>query len=95
MTLKVGDICKLRVKGQESFGEFEVIIRGPGIDGYDFTVENLGGVNSMLFHPCAYGPIRFPSAVGRFVYARELTLIKSSQREPTRFAKFIRRIEEK
>lgn len=86
---KVGDVCKLHIKAYPEFGEHEVIIRGTGYHEYEWTVENVNGRNGKVFHRCLSGPVVFGDDVGRWVHSNELTLIRTSQREPTKFAKFI------
>jgi len=97
----VGDVCSLRIAGMEHIGTFEVIIRGPGNDyEYEYTVEFIGPRDQQYatnaFHPCHDGPIRFDHRpVGRWVNSKELTLIRRAERQPTKFAKFIRSIEDR
>jgi len=90
---KVGDICRLNILSFGDSAQHEVVIRGPGDIGFNWTVECLTGPHPDRFHRCLSGPIVFPNSVGRWVNDNELTLLHPAQREPTRFGKFIKRIE--
>lgn len=90
---KVGDVCRLDIRHFDNDETYEVVLRGPGDIGFNWTVECLAGPHPDRFHRCLSGPIVFPHSVGRWVNDSELTLLRPAQREPTRFGKFIKRIE--
>lgn len=95
--LKIGDICLWSDPQYHlELGTHEVIIRGEGYEGYEFTVETTHPTPvKYTFHRCHSGPIVFQSERGRWVNGSELTLLKPSIREPSRFGKFIQKIEGK
>ena len=93
MELRVGDICLLTPLHFGSTHTCEVIIRGPAAyDDFDYTVEAVTRQPDM-FHRCSGGAIEFQEPVGRWAHTSELKFLRRPEREPSRFGKFIKRIE--